>query len=84
MPRPSIDVKIVKDWPKDPYKGLTYYGPGDVPLFAGRDNDIDAVCGSIGLGNMRILLLHGLTGCGKSSFLRAGLNSRSRGRNRGI
>jgi hypothetical protein len=73
MPRRPIDVKTVKRWPQDPYKGLTYYGPGDVPLFAGRDSDINAVCGFIGLGNIRILLLHGLTGCGKSSFLRAGL-----------
>jgi len=73
MPRRSIDVKVGKKWPSDPYKGLTYYGGDDVPLFAGRDSDIDAVCGSIGLGNIRILLLHGLTGCGKSSFLRAGL-----------
>src|ERR1700720_3592595 len=73
MPRRSIDVKMEKKWPNDPYKGLTYYGAGDVPLFAGRDSDIDAVCGLIGLGNIRILLLHGLPGCGKSSFLRAGL-----------
>src|SRR5271163_1771025 len=60
-------------WPTTPYKGLTFYGEDDVPLFAGRDGDIDSVCESIGLGNVRILLLHGLTGCGKSSFLRAGL-----------
>jgi len=69
----SIDGKTAKRWPRDPYRGLTYYTAGDVPLFAGRESDIDAVCGSIGLGNIRILLLHGLTGCGKSSFLRAGL-----------
>jgi hypothetical protein len=70
---PAIDLRVAKKWPSDPYKGLTYYSEGDLPLFAGRDSDIDAVCGSIGLGNIRILLLHGLTGCGKSSFLRAGL-----------
>jgi hypothetical protein len=70
---PDLGLKTVKRWPSDPYKGLTYYEEGDLPLFAGRDSDIDAVCGSIGLGNIRILLLHGMTGCGKSSFLRAGL-----------
>jgi hypothetical protein len=73
MISPAIGVGAAKKWPSDPYKGLTYYSEGDLPLFAGRDSDIDAVCGSIGLGNIRILLLHGLTGCGKSSFLRAGL-----------
>jgi hypothetical protein len=62
-----------RKWPAVPYKGLRFYGEEDVPLFAGRDEDIDSVCELIGLGNIRILLLHGMTGCGKSSFLRAGL-----------
>jgi hypothetical protein len=62
-----------RKWPEVPYKGLTFYGEDDVPLFAGRDGDIDSVCELIGLGHIRILLLHGMTGCGKSSFLRAGL-----------
>lgn len=62
-----------KSWPNDPYKGLTFYSVDDVPLFAGRDDDIDAMTGMIGIGNTRIVLLHGMTGCGKSSFLRAGL-----------
>ncbi len=60
-------------WPDDPYKGLTFYGPEDVPLFAGRENDVRRVARVLGRGETRVLLLHGGTGCGKSSFLRAGL-----------
>jgi hypothetical protein len=73
MSVPSVDVKKEKNWPSDPYKGLTYYGVDDMPLFAGREGDIAAVSSMIGLGKIRILLLHGMTGCGKSSFLRAGI-----------
>lgn len=60
-------------WPPDPYKGLTYYGPEDTPLFAGRRPDVQRFARILGSGRTRILLLHGATGCGKSSFLRAGL-----------
>jgi hypothetical protein len=70
---PTAAIERTKTWPQDPYKGLAYYGVGDVPLFAGRDDDITIVSSTIGLSNVRILLLHGMTGCGKSSFLRAGL-----------
>ena len=59
--------------PADPYKGLTYYGPEDIPLFAGRSSDVRRVARIIGAGSTRVLLLHGSTGCGKSSFLRAAL-----------
>lgn len=60
-------------WPTLPYKGLTYYGPVDVPLFAGREGDVEQCAKLLGLNSTRILILHGATGCGKSSFLRAGL-----------
>lgn len=60
-------------WPASPYKGLSYYGPTDVPLFAGRDDDAQRCAKLLGLTSTRIMILHGATGCGKSSFLRAGL-----------
>lgn len=60
-------------WPKSPYKGLSYYGPDDVPLFAGRDDAVRRCAHQLGATHARILILHGPTGCGKSSFLRAGL-----------
>ena len=60
-------------WPPEPYKGLAYYGPDDALLFAGRNDDIDACVLYLAEPQTRMLLLHGRTACGKSSFLRAGL-----------
>jgi hypothetical protein len=60
-------------WPPSPYKGLSYYGPNDVPLFAGRDDAVRRCARQLADRNTRVLILQGPTGCGKSSFLRAGL-----------
>ena len=60
-------------YPTSPYLGLAQYGSQESILFAGRDAQIDACAHIIAQVETRILLLHGQTGCGKSSFLRAGL-----------
>jgi NTE family protein len=60
-------------WPELPYKGLGYYAAADRPLFAGRDEDVYRCAGLLAEWRTRLLLLHGPTACGKSSFLRAGL-----------
>jgi Novel STAND NTPase 1 len=60
-------------WPGSPYKGLNYYTPADAPLFAERDAEIEDCATLLGEFTTRILLLHGRSGTGKSSFLRAGL-----------
>src|SRR5580658_4962302 len=60
-------------WPKSPYKGLSCYGPADRPLYAGREADIRMCSALLMLPETRTLIRHGKTGCGKSSFLRAGL-----------
>ncbi|WP_420335443.1 hypothetical protein [Roseibium sp.] len=60
-------------WPKEPYKGLAYYTAEDRRLFAGRDQDISVCMQRLTNQSIAILLLYGRTGCGKSSFLRAGL-----------
>jgi hypothetical protein len=60
-------------WPDNPYKGLSYYTSGDVGLFAGRTSEVRACARMIADENTKVLLLHGPTGCGKSSFIRAGL-----------
>jgi hypothetical protein len=60
-------------WPEEPYRGLAFFQPGDRLLFSGRENDVDTCRRLLADSPTRLLLLHGETGCGKSSFLRAGL-----------
>jgi hypothetical protein len=62
-----------QQFPEHPYLGLAQYGAKDSLLFAGRERHVDACAEIIAQAQTRILLLHGQTGCGKSSFLRAGL-----------
>ena len=57
--------------PEKPYRGLTYYSQEDALVFAGREHDAPRCAAS--LYSSKVLMLHGRTGCGKSSFLRAGL-----------
>ena len=60
-------------WPKRPYKGLQQYEYDDAPLFAGRKEEIQACAKELLRSEISLFLLHGQSGCGKSSFLRAGL-----------
>jgi hypothetical protein len=60
-------------WPSIPYKGLSFYTPEDTALFGGRTGDVRTCARILARDSTKILLLHGTTGCGKSSFLRAGL-----------
>src|SRR4051812_49164345 len=60
-------------WPQNPYKGLSFYTSTDSGLFGAREADVRASARIIGEEETKVLLLHGTTGCGKSSFLRAGL-----------
>jgi DNA-binding winged helix-turn-helix (wHTH) protein len=54
-----------------PYKFLDYYTEQDASLFFGREQEVDAICSRI-LAH-RSFVLHGRSGVGKSSILRAGL-----------
>ena len=54
-----------------PYKFLDYYTEQDANLFFGREQEVDAICSQI-LAH-RSFVLHGRSGVGKSSILRAGL-----------
>lgn len=69
----AIDERPVDRWPEEPYKGLAYYAATDRVLFSGREADVDGCVRRLSAPDTRILLIHGRTGCGKSSFLRAGL-----------
>jgi hypothetical protein len=60
-------------WPRDPYKGLNYFTAADAPLFGQRENEINDVMRLLFGFDSKVLLLHGCSGTGKSSFLRAGL-----------
>jgi hypothetical protein len=60
-------------WPDDPYIGLTSYKVSDRLLFAARQNDVDLFVSQMTGASIRIMLLHGETGCGKTSFLNAGV-----------
>ncbi len=66
-------IPIIAHWPKHPYRGLDFYRETDALLFRERDKDVQE-CSAILLGfGVKILLLQGSSGSGKSSFLRAGL-----------
>lgn len=56
-----------------PYKGFASYGLEDRGLFAARENDTKQFAQLVARADVRLILLHGATGCGKSSFLRAGV-----------
>jgi hypothetical protein len=60
-------------YPDQPYRGLARYHAEDALLFTGRAGHVTACAQLVTQVRTRILLLHGQTGCGKSSFLRAGL-----------
>lgn len=65
-----------------PYPGLRFYEDGQAEYFAGRDEDVTACAAQ--LVAARVLILHGRTGCGKSSFLRAGVKPRVANLNLGL
>ena len=73
-PKSSLPpVPIPHALPDAPYKGLLSFGEEDVALLAGRELDIRRCAGVLASPHAKTLLLHGKTGCGKSSFLKAGL-----------
>jgi hypothetical protein len=62
-----------RSWPEHPYRGLNFFTAEDSPLFGEREEEIDDCFRLVGKMRTRMLLLHGRSGTGKSSFLRAGL-----------
>ena len=61
----------MKSFTEQPYPGLRFYEYENAALFAGRRSHSIACTQMIWDNN--VLILHGRTGCGKSSFLRAGV-----------
>ncbi|MGY4255288.1 hypothetical protein ACVI1L_002356 [Bradyrhizobium sp. USDA 4516] len=65
--------EAIIQWPAEPYKGLNFFQRTDAPLFGERDSDVSNCAAILGSATNKVLLLHGRSGTGKSSFLRAGL-----------
>jgi WD40 repeat protein len=59
--------------PDQPYRSLAYYDYADRLLFSGRDADVVRFAATLDRPDTRILVLHGESGIGKSSLLRAGV-----------
>jgi WD40 repeat protein len=59
--------------PEKPYRSLRYYTRAERALFAGRDGDVARFGRILDDAGTRLLVLHGESGCGKSSFLHAGV-----------
>ena len=57
-----------------PYQGLTFFTEHDAPFFFGRDHWRDVIIAN--LRARRLTVLYGPSGVGKSSLLRAGVNTR--------
>lgn len=57
------------------FRGLLPYQEADRARFFGRDAEIAALFERIAHGDIRYIILYGESGCGKTSFLRAGLLS---------
>lgn len=63
--------KYSGNYGESPYPGLRYYEANQADYFAGREEAAKAC--TVLLGTSRVVILHGRSGCGKSSFLRAGV-----------
>lgn len=63
-------------WAGNPYRNLQPFGPEHRPVFFGRDRDREAAADKLETAAARgvpFLVVHGASGAGKSSFVRAGL-----------
>lgn len=71
----TIDLLAAADlrWPPLPYLGLRRFEADDARLYSGRGADLRRCRTLLFSNTVRVLVLQGLSGSGKSSFLRAGL-----------
>lgn len=69
----EADEAALPPLPPEPYRSLASYERRDRALFAGRDDDIERFATLLDDAGTRLLVLHGESGVGKSSFLHAGV-----------
>ncbi|HEX6016277.1 MAG TPA: hypothetical protein VFY87_31630 [Geminicoccaceae bacterium] len=60
--------------PPLPYPGLRPFEHAEWPIFFGRERMVDEVVKR--LADSRLVFVHGASGCGKSSLIRAGVRAR--------
>ena len=65
--------RAADELPEQPYRSLGHFDRADRALYTGRDADIVRFAARLDRSDTRILILHGESGLGKSSFLRAGV-----------
>jgi WD40 repeat protein len=70
---PDVPAPEPLPLPESPYRPLAPYESVDRALFTGREDDTVRCAGLVDEAATRGLVLHGVGGVGKSSFLRAGL-----------
>jgi hypothetical protein len=73
LPQVAPPPAVVPPLPEQPYRSLAFYDWKDRALFTGRDADVIRFAATLDRPDTRILVLHGESGTGKSSFLRAGV-----------
>jgi energy-coupling factor transporter ATP-binding protein EcfA2 len=71
METPRLDMLVSAVKPKQPYPGLRPFEPEEWSIFFGRETMIDDVIER--LAGQRVVLIHGASGSGKSSLVRAGV-----------
>ena len=72
-PRPRGEAGPPPPLPDHPYRSLDVYDREHRALFVGRDDDVIRFALVLDDARTRVVLLHGESGVGKSSFLRAGV-----------
>jgi energy-coupling factor transporter ATP-binding protein EcfA2 len=68
---PNLEMLVSATKPKQPYPGLRPFEPEEWSIFFGRETMIDDVIER--LAAQRVVLIHGASGSGKSSLVRAGV-----------
>ncbi len=65
--------QLKQSLPEEPYRPLAPFEAEHRALFAGREDDVDRFVDILTEATCRVLVLHGASGVGKSSFLLAGV-----------
>lgn len=69
----DLETSPPEPLPDQPYRPLAPFDREDRALFSGRDDDVAEFTARLDRADTRLLILHGPSGVGKSSFLRAGV-----------